>query len=259
MSEIYKINKVSFSYPESSWKLDEISFSINPWEVVGIIGPNGSGKSTVIKLMVGILKPLDGEILLKDSIIYSLPRKEFAKNVGYLPQHIQGEFDYTVYEVVAMGRFPYSKGLGLLNGLDENIIDKCLKITETTDFSNRKISQLSGGERQRVFLASVLAQEPSVLILDEPTTGLDLHHQLEFLTLLKKLSLERVSIVLATHEINLAAIYCSRLLLFRRGSLVCDDIPSQVITNDRMKEIFGEKVRIGAHPKGDIPFILPNI
>jgi iron complex transport system ATP-binding protein len=257
-NELYTIRNVSFIYPESNWELKKISFSIHPGEVAGIIGPNGSGKSTIIKLMSGIINPTRGKILLQENFISSMPRKNFAKIVGYLPQHIQGEFDYTVYDVVSMGRYPHSKGLGFLNGSDETVVEKCLKITETIELSDRKISQLSGGERQRVFLASVLAQEPTVLLLDEPTTGLDLHHQLEFLSLLKSLSHENVAVVLATHEINLAAIYCSRLLLFNEGALICDDLPAEVITNKRMKEIFGEKIRIGKHPDGEIPFILPN-
>jgi iron complex transport system ATP-binding protein len=212
-----------------------------------------------MKLMSGIIKPEMGEILIRGKSISSIPRKELAKTVGYLPQHIQGEFDYSVYEVVSMGRYPYSKGIGLLNGKDEAVIDRCLKITETMNLADRVVSQLSGGERQRVFLASVLAQEPSVLVLDEPTTGLDLHHQLEFLSLLKSLSHEKVSVVFATHEINLAAIFCKRLLLFKEGKLICDDIPSGVITNKRMKDIFGDKIEIGEHLKTGIPFILPII
>jgi len=258
MQELVKVQNVAFAYQEPSWKLEDISFAILPGEIVGIIGPNGSGKSTLIKLMVGILKPSKGQILLKERQISSLQRKEFAKTVGYLPQHIHGEFDYTVWEVVSMGRFPHLKGLGLLNGEDERVIEKCLRLTETTPLVHRKISQLSGGERQRVFLASVLAQEPSILILDEPTTGLDLHHQMEFLTLIKSLSNENVSVALATHEINLAAIFCSRLLLFKEGRLICDDSPNEVITNERMQEIFGGKIKVGTHDKDNIPFILPK-
>jgi len=258
MNEIYKIENLSFVYPETSWKLKELSFSIAAGEVVGFIGPNGSGKSTLIKLMSGILKPDEGKIILADKTISSIPRKELAKIVGYLPQHIQGEYDFTVSEIVAMGRYPYSKGMGFLNGKDDIVIEKCLEITETKGLSDRVMSQLSGGERQRVFLASVLAQEPSVLVLDEPTTGLDLHHQLEFLTLLKSLALKRVSVVFATHEINLAAIFCKRLLLFKQGKLICDDKPNEVITNKRMKEIFGDKIEITIHPNTGLPFVLPT-
>jgi iron complex transport system ATP-binding protein len=257
-SEFYQIEKVFFSYSEPSWNLYEISFSITPGEIIGIIGPNGSGKSTLIKLMAGIIKPMKGKILLDGNSINSIPRKDFAKVVGYLPQNFQGEFDFTVYDVISLGRYPFSKGFAFLNHEDEAVIQQCMKLTDTITLKDRRLSNLSGGERQRVFLASVLAQKPSILILDEPTTGLDIHHQVEILNLLKSLIKDGVSVVIATHEINLATLFCTRLILLKEGRLIIDSSPKEVVTQKRMEEIYGHKIYVGIHPKENIPFLLPN-
>jgi iron complex transport system ATP-binding protein len=251
------IDKISYSYNRSDWKLDCIDFSVCKGELIAIVGANGSGKSTLIKIMAGVLQPDSGQILLGDKPIKNVPRKKLAQNIGYLPQQVNSVFDYNVKEVVSMGRFCHSKGLGLTTSEDKQIVDYSMKVTETIGFQARTINRLSGGERQRVLLASVLAQQPEIMLLDEPATGLDLHHQVSFFKLLANFSEKGMAVVVITHDLNLASQFCRKILLLNKGKMVIYDSAEKVFEHFGKMELYSRDISIFRHPLNKKPAILP--
>jgi len=256
---IMHLENINYHYANSSWRLQDISLRIDPGLFIGIIGPNGAGKSTLLRIAAGIIKPHSGHISLAGRSINHLSRRGIARQLGYLPQNVTSIFDYRVEEIVAMGRFAHLKGIGFLQKHDIDIIDRCLDQTETTSFRNRPLSQLSGGEKQRVLLASVLAQEPKLLLLDEPTTGLDLHHQVAFFSLLAELSRQNIAIVVVTHDLNLSAQFCDTLLLMAQGRQIIQDSTEHVITQDILSQVYSNHVYVSRHPTNNKPIVLPKL
>jgi iron complex transport system ATP-binding protein len=187
-----------------------------------------------------------------------LDRRDVAKSLGYLPQSVQYAFDYTVEEVVGMGRFPHLSGLGFLSTKDLAVIERCMTETETLPYRSRTLSHLSGGERQRAFLASVLAQEPSLLLLDEPTAALDIHHQAQFFRLLRQLAGGGIGVAVVTHDLNIASFYCTRLLLMAGGHTVCEGSPEEVLRQESLTHIYGESVVVDRDPRSGRPIVLPG-
>jgi iron complex transport system ATP-binding protein len=197
---LLQLEVVAYQYPDSDWRLESVSLAVAAGEVLAIIGPNGSGKSTLLRIGAGVLRPLSGQVLLRGRDITRLARRDIARSLGYLPQQVRSDFDYRVEEVVAMGRFPHLAGAGFLSAADRAVVDRCLVETEIAEYRQRPLSRLSGGERQRVFLASVLAQEPRVLLLDEPTAALDLASQGVLAGLMKHHRSEGGLVIAATHQ-----------------------------------------------------------
>ena len=255
---ILSVEDVSYRYPGSNWQLSATSFIVDTGEIIGIIGPNGSGKSTLLKLAAGILAANKGRVFLAGKNIAGIKRRDIAKTMGYLSQNAVGHFDYSVHEVVAMGRFPYLSGPGFLSALDLRIIKQCLLRTGVEQYQRRLLSQLSGGERQRVFFASVLAQEPKILLLDEPTNALDLQYQYQFFSLITDLVAEGMAVVVVTHDLTLASFYCNRLLMMKDGRLYEEGAPAQIFKHEKIKEIYGEGIEIIPHPVSGQPIILPK-
>ena len=253
------LHGVSYQYPDATWRLDGVSLACHEHEVLAIIGPNGSGKSTVLKLGAGILRPAAGRVELAGQAITALSRRQVARSLGYLPQNVASEFDYRVEEVVAMGRFAHVRGAGFLAAADLAVIGRSLEATEMTGFRHRRLSRLSGGERQRAMLASVLAQEPAVLLLDEPTSALDLHHQVRFFALLRRLAADGMAVAVVTHDVNLASLYSDRVALFRGGQLVEDGTPDAVLRPDVLADTYGDEVLLEKHPVTGRPIVLPNV
>ncbi|MBW2037194.1 MAG: ABC transporter ATP-binding protein [Deltaproteobacteria bacterium] len=256
--KLLSVEGVSHKYPGSDWQLSETSFSVRRGEIVGIVGPNGSGKSTLLKVAAGVIRPGSGEVLLLGRNIARLKRREIARNLGYFPQNDVSGFDYSVHEVVAMGRFCRLSGAGFLSSNDMAVIEKCLLQTGTQHYRQRLLSRLSGGERQRVLLASVLAQEPEVLLLDEPSRGLDLHHQVRFFRLLGKLVAGGMGVAVVTHELNLASCYSDRLLLLKEGKITHEGKPEEIINENILKETYGDGVDVIRHPITGRPIVLPE-
>jgi iron complex transport system ATP-binding protein len=254
---LLKIEKVSYTYTQTDWQLRDISLQVNAGEIIGIIGPNGAGKSTLLRIAAGILQPDAGSVKLLDEHIHKLERRRIARILGYLPQNVTSLFDYRVEEVVAMGRYANARGLGFLDRNDIVVTERCLEQTQTREFRDRSLWHLSGGERQRVLLASVLAQEPKILLLDEPTAGLDLHHQVRFFELLAQQVRQGLAVVVVTHDLNLASLFCDCLVLMQSGKVIHRGTANQVLRESILGTVYPDNIHIDAHPVHGQPMVLP--
>lgn len=242
--------------------LDSISFRVNKGEFFGILGPNGSGKTTLLSMMSGILPYETGTIQIKGKELKQYTPKQLAQVVAVLPQHSTLAFSYTVKETVALGRYAHQKGFfHTWSNQDEEIVQKVMEQTGIADFSSYHFEELSGGERQRVLLAQALAQEPEILFLDEPTNHLDLSYQKGLLDLMKKMVTEQqLTVVSIFHDLNLAGLYCDRLMLLANGHIQVNDIPNEVLKQEKIQQVY--KTTIEKHPHPSIPrpqmFIIPD-
>lgn len=229
--------------------LKGVSIDSKSREFIGIIGPNGSGKSTLLKCIYRTLKPNNGCIMLGRQDISKMSVKESAKKLAVVAQHNYYNFDFSVGEVVLMGRSPHKKSLEPDNSEDYDIVNESLEKVGMLGFKNRSFSTLSGGEQQRVILARALAQQTPCLILDEPTNHLDIKYQLSLLNIVKSLNLTVIS---AIHDLNIAAMYCDRLFVMKNGQIVGSGIPQEVLTKEFIKEIYDIDVEIVNDSKGDM-------
>ncbi len=222
-----------------------IGFNIEPGEIVGLIGPNGAGKTTLLHLMNGLLEPTRGSVLLEGRETSKLDPILRAQRLGFVPQGASVMFPYTVGEIVAMGRHPHRGWLGGQNDEDRRQIREAMEVTGIEPFLRRPFSQLSGGEAQRVVIARALAQAAPSLLLDEPTSSLDLYYQAALYGLLERLNRERgLTVVIVTHDVNLAAEYCGRLIGIREGQVLMDGTPQEVVTPERIFELYGVQAEV---------------
>ncbi|GKU83978.1 ABC transporter ATP-binding protein [Niallia sp. NCCP-28] len=225
---------------------------------VALLGPNGSGKSTLLKAAYRVLKPSNGTIYLDQSKLEDIPTKQIAQNMSVVSQFQSNSFDFTVQEVVLMGRTPHLKALEKESGSDYHIVEEALRKTGLLDFKNRKISLLSGGEKQRVALARAIVQSPSLMILDEPSNHLDIKYQLDILHIIKKLG---VNVLSALHDISLAAQFCDYIYFIKAGEIVYDGKPEEVITKEILKEIYEVDCEVFKDPRTNhlsISYYQPN-
>ena len=229
--------------------LKGVSIDSKSREFIGIIGPNGSGKSTLLKCIYRTLKPNNGCIMLGRQDISKMSVKESAKKLAVVAQHNYYNFDFSVGEVVLMGRSPHKKSLEPDNSEDYDIVNESLEKVGMLGFKNRSFSTLSGGEQQRVILARALAQQTPCLILDEPTNHLDIKYQLSLLNKVKSLNL---TIISAIHDLNIASMYCDRLFVMKNGRIVGMGTPQEVLTKEFIKEIYDIDVEIVYDSKGDM-------
>ena len=251
-----EMRQVSFAYFDSII-LHNLNLSIKAGEMVGLLGPNGSGKTTLIKLASGILKPNQGEIRLNDSSLNQLRRKTVARNLAVVPQQFTVPFAFTVNEVVMLGRTPFFKTFSVESRKDIEAVITALDIIGINELRKRRFDELSGGERQKVILAMALAQQPKLLLLDEPTIHLDISHQIEVLELVKRLNTEqKITVIAAIHDLNLATLYFNRLILLKKGRVFADGSPTEVITEDIVKEVFAAPVKIEPHVMTGTPHVI---
>lgn len=249
------VRAISFRYRET-WVLRDVSFQIARGEFVGIIGPNGSGKTTLLKILSHLLSPQEGEVLLGRVPLGGLKRSEVARKMAVVPQETHLLFPFKAMEIVLMGRSPYL-GHRLFEGQkDLEVVERAMAWTGTLPLSERAMDELSGGERKRVTIARALAQEPEIILLDEPTANLDIHHQLDFLNLLLTLNQEQgMTILMATHDMNLAAEFCDRLILLKEGRLHKSGTPGEVITKEEIEGVYGCEVWVDQNPVSGMPRI----
>ncbi|UCB43184.1 MAG: heme ABC transporter ATP-binding protein [Dehalococcoidales bacterium] len=250
------IRQVSFSY-SNGLILHNIDLSVRPGEMVGLLGPNGSGKTTLIKLASGILKPGQGEICLDGSNLGQMKRKLVARSIAVMPQQFHIPFAFKVGEVVMLGRIPFIRTLTGETEVDREEVAHSLEIAGITGLEQRRFDELSGGECQKVILAMVLAQQPRLLLLDEPTVHLDITHQVEILELVRGLNRKQgLTVIAAMHDLNLASLYFDRLVLLKEGRVLADGTPSEVITEKLLREVFAASVKVEAHPVTGTPHVV---
>jgi iron complex transport system ATP-binding protein len=249
------VKDASFSYVDG-FSLRHISLQVYSGQMVGLLGPNGSGKTTLLKLATGILTPGEGEVDVGGVSLRKLSRKQAAQRIAVVPQQFNIPFAYTVAEVVLLGRTPFVHGLAGEDEEDRQIALEAMTLCGMTSFKDRYFNDLSGGERQKAVLAMALAQEPTLLILDEPTAHLDINHQVEIMELLRKLNHEKkVTIIAAIHDLNLASLYFDRLILLDHGSVFADGSPEEVITKKIISQVFSAQVEVSRHPRALVPQI----
>lgn len=246
---IIQVDNITVGYQKQNPVLENISFRIDGGEFVGIIGKNGAGKSTLLKAMRGFLPLWSGRIMLAARAVGAYQERELAKKIAYLQQQVELTFDYTARDIVMAGRYPYRKWWQQQSEADRKIVDACMKYTGVLEMADRPIRALSGGQRQRVLLAKVLAQQTPVLFLDEPAAGLDLFYQEEIFRFCQELCHRGKTVVMVVHELNLAARYCSRLLLTRKGRLLADDLPERVLTSALLTAGYGVPIEAGRNPE----------
>lgn len=221
--------------------LKDVSVEASSHEFVGIIGPNGSGKSTLLKCIYRILKPDAGKIYLDGDEIRSLSYRDSARRLAVVAQHNYYNFEFSVREVVLMGRSPHKKAMERDNAEDYAIVEDALRTVQMAEFADRNFSTLSGGEQQRIILARALAQQTPCLVLDEPTNHLDITHQLQLLQIVKE---RNVTVLSAIHDLNIAAMFCDRLYALCAGEIVASGTPEKVLTPEFIREIYGVQAEL---------------
>lgn len=236
--------------------LSEVSLAVAPGELVAVVGPNGSGKTTLLRLLRGLVLPQRGEVRWQGKPLTCFSPRELARIFGVVPQDPKIGFRMTVLEYVLQARFPYSNGFGFESEADIRCALSALRLTRAVEFRDRWITELSGGERQRVILARALAVEPRVLLLDEPTSNLDLRFQVEMLTLIRELTRCRaLSSVFVAHDLNLVAEFADRVLMLRDGRSLAFGSPDEVLTEERLRHAFGTRFLVDRHPLSGSPRI----
>ncbi|AVI42319.1 heme ABC transporter ATP-binding protein [Bacillus pumilus] len=227
-----------------------ISLEVKQGEFLGILGPNGSGKSTLLKMISGLLKPDSGEVRLSGQLVQSYRPKALAQKMAVLPQKTDQAFSFTVEETIQFGRYPYQKGwLQSVTQEDVQVVSKVMEQTDVAQFKDQSIHELSGGEQQRVYLAQALAQQPDYLLLDEPTSFLDLAYQKDLLDLIKEeTTSSRLTVIGVFHDVNIASLYCDRLLLLDEGKTDMLGLPHHVLTTERINRVYKTNVTPLQHP-----------
>lgn len=241
---LLEMNGVTFGYERLPLFYD-VHLQVRTGEMVGLLGPNGSGKTTLLRLISGVLLPQQGTIVLAGRQLQDWGRRGVARNIAVVPQELHVPFAFTVEQMVSLGRTPYINWLGSRSNKDDNIVQDAMRATDVIPLAKRIFNELSGGERQRVMVAMALAQQPKLLLLDEPTAHLDIKYQIDMLELVQRLNRERgVTVVAALHDLNLAARYFPRLVLFQRG-IVADAGPAEVLEPQLLKRVYGIDVQVG--------------
>lgn len=249
------VKDLSFSFG-SKEVLKNLNMSIKSGAFISIIGPNGSGKSTFLKNISTYLKPQKGIVVLENKDINKLPRKEISKRISMVPQNTALEFDFKVKDMVMMGRYPYIDRFRGETAEDIKIAEKAMAYTNTLILSDRMFNELSGGEKQRVILAQALAQQPNILLLDEPVSHLDLQHQVEILDLIKRMSMQECKTVIAVlHDLNMASVYSNYIVILKEGRIFAEGEPQKVLNSENIEAVFKTKVYISNNPITGRPYI----
>ncbi|XKE90536.1 ABC transporter ATP-binding protein [Thalassospira australica] len=249
-----------FQTAEGSILLKEVSVTFRAHSLTAIVGHNGSGKSTALKMLAGLNKPSGGRITLYGEDIASFDTRGSAKNVAYLAQDPGDGADYTVEELVALGRYPWHGPFGRLKDHDKRAIERAIALTGLEPLRQRAVCTLSGGERQRAWIAVTLAQQAPCLLLDEPISALDLAHQYEILLLLEELSKQDgLCIIAVLHDINLAARFADQIVALKDGHLIADGPPRTIMQPDMLRDIFGIDMLVQPHPTNGHPLALANV
>lgn len=237
-----KVINLSFDY-NSTRVLEDIGASVGKGRILSIVGPNGAGKTTLLKCMVRILRPARGSIFIEERDTFRMSRKELAKQVGYVPQNLPAKFPMTVFETILAGRRPYIVWRPSREDLEQTA--KIIEEMNLGDLAMRDMDRLSGGQAQKVVLARALAQDTRYLLLDEPTSSLDLRHQLEILEIITTLVKDKgMGAVMAMHDLNMAARFSDTIMMLHRGKMFCSGTPSEVMTPENISEVYGVEAAV---------------
>ena len=254
-----RVADVSFAYPRRAPPaLDRVSTAVGRGQLVGLLGPNGSGKTTLVRILAGMLQPQAGTVRLDDRPLATFTRRELARQVAVVPQETHSAFDFSVLDIVLMGRYPHLEAFELEGPRDLAIAREALAATGTAGLEERPFASLSGGEKQRVVIASALAQTSDVLLLDEPTASLDLGYQLEIGALLSGLNRERgTTMVVSTHDLNLAARLCTWIVLLKDGRVLANGPTPDILTAANIRALYGVDADVQSHPRSGHLTIVP--
>ena len=254
--DLLKIDGLICGY-DNARVLKGITFTVKRGDFLGIVGPNGAGKTTLFRAITRTLKPWKGRILYCGEELSQISPRDLAKKVAVLPQILEVPFSFSVEDFVLMGRFPYLRRLERVSKSDLEIVKTAMVLTDVLELGERKFFELSGGERQRAILAQALAQEPELLLLDEPTSHLDIGHQVEILDLVRKLNREKkVTVIMVVHDLNLASEYCDRLILLKEGSIFKTGTPGEVLTYEIIEKVYNTLVIVHKNPLSSKPHVL---
>jgi iron complex transport system ATP-binding protein len=242
VSALYRLDGVGVRLGEAQ-VVEGVSIEFRAAEMTAIVGPNGAGKSTLMSVLSGFRRDYDGHCRFRGRDISEWKKPELARQMAFVPQMLRLEFPFTGEQVVFMGRTPYCNGL-FESPADRDAVRRAMELTDATPFAQRPFQALSGGERQRIVLAGALAQEPAVLLLDEPTTFLDLKHQIQTYGLLQRLARDGMAVIAVTHDLNLASSYSDRIVVLSRGRIAADGTPAEVMRADLLREVFEVEVEI---------------
>ena len=252
---------MTFAYgrgPHVSPVVSNVTLTVNRGSIVGLIGPNGSGKTTLLRLMAGVAPPRSGDVLIDDRPIERIGRRELARKLAVVAQETRTTFDFSVIEMVLMGRYPHLGRFELEGPGDLEIARHALRETGTAAFEGRPFATLSGGEKQRVVIAAALAQASDILLLDEPTAALDLRYQFELAALLRRLNRERgTTMVISTHDLNLAASLCEHLVLLERGRVLAQGPADQTLTPENIRALYDIDADVQFHPRAGHLTVVP--
>ena len=251
-------DSVSFAYRRGATALDGVSVTVPRGAIVGLIGPNGSGKTTLVRLLNGTLTPSHGSVSLDGVALSTLSRRDLAKRIAVVPQETQVTFDFSALEIVLMGRYAHLGAFALEGPDDMAIARRALAATGTESLAARQFATLSGGEKQRVVIAGALAQSSDVLLLDEPTTALDVGFQFEIAALLARLNRDHgTTMVVSTHDLNLAAMLCTELVLLKAGRVVAHGATRTVLTSENIRRLYGVDADVTFHPRAGHLTVVP--
>jgi iron complex transport system ATP-binding protein len=251
---VIEAHNINFAYNTEN-VIRDVSVSVERGAFLAIIGPNGAGKSTFLRILGGVLRPQHGIVCMFGQSINAVGRKKRAQYIAFVPQETHFASDFSVEEIVSMGRYPYLSAFQREQKSDREAIEHALEYTETRQFCTRSINSLSSGERQRVVLARALAQEPRILLLDEPTSHLDLRHQYAIMEMLTHLNAEGLTVIIVHHDLNLAGLYCEHLLLMNEGSVYAEGTPQSLLRQSVLHDVYKTDVTVVQHPHKDIPQI----
>lgn len=253
---------VSFAYNRGMLRrhpvLDQVSVNVERGTVVGLLGPNGSGKTTLLRILSGMVTPQSGHVVLNGQPMLSFTRRGLARQIAVVPQETYSTFDFTVLDIVLMGRYPHL-GVFELEGADDlEIARAALAATDTSALETRMFATLSGGEKQRVVIASALAQAANLLLLDEPTSSLDLGYQFEIASILRRLNRERAAtMVVSTHDLNFAAALCGRVVLLKEGRVIADGATEEILTASNVRALYGMDADVTFHERAGHLTVVP--
>lgn len=254
---LLELRSLTFGYGKHK-VIDSISFEVEAGDFTGLIGPNGAGKTTLFKIISRIISPWSGSVAFNGSDVSGISRIELAKKVAVMPQLLETHFFFTVEEFVLMGRFPHMKRWQGPSKNDLDAVERAIELCDLKELINQPINELSGGERQRAMLAQTLAQEPQLILLDEPTAHLDIGHQCAILDLLKKLNRDNnLTVLVVLHDLNLASEYCSKLVLLNKGKIHTIGAPKEVLTYQNIEEAYKTVVVVKDNPLSSKPHIFP--